>query len=83
MKKSTLITIGDILHNLDRSNKELFEILELMNLSEEEMSTIRDAIFVLSDKLERIKQSKLSEYIGLFPTIFFSPNDLEIITSSS
>lgn len=61
MKKSTLITIGDILHNLDRSNKELFEILELMNLSEEEMSTIRDAIFVLSDKLERIKQSKLSE----------------------
>ena len=32
-----------------------------MNLSEEEISTIRDAIFVLSDKLERIKQSKLSE----------------------
>ena len=29
-----------------------------------------------------IEQSKLSEYIGEFPTIFFSPNDLEIITSS-
>ena len=29
-----------------------------------------------------IEQSKLSEYIGEFPTIFFSPTDLEIITSS-
>ena len=29
-----------------------------------------------------IEQPKLSEYIGEFPTIFFSPNDLEIITSS-
>ena len=32
--------------------------------------------------INNLEQSKLSEYIGLFPTIFFSPNDLEIITSS-
>jgi len=28
------------------------------------------------------EKKKLSEYIGSFPTVFFSPNDLEIITSS-
>ena len=32
--------------------------------------------------INKNEQSKLSEYIGLFPTIFFSPSDLEIITSS-
>ena len=32
--------------------------------------------------INNLEQSKLSEYVGLFPTIFFSPNDLEIITSS-
>lgn len=32
--------------------------------------------------INNIEQSKISEYIGDFPTVFFSPNDLEIITSS-
>ena len=32
--------------------------------------------------INNIEQQKLSEYIGLFPTIFFAPSDLEIITSS-
>lgn len=29
-----------------------------------------------------IEQSKLSDYIGKFPTVFFSPSDLDIIVSS-
>lgn len=33
-------------------------------------------------QINNIEQSKLSEYIGKFPTIFFSPSDLEIINSS-
>ena len=61
MRKSTLITIGDIIHNLDKSNKDLYEMLELLNLADDEMSKVVDSIFVLSDKLERIKQSKLNE----------------------
>ena len=32
--------------------------------------------------INNIEQQKLSEYIGVFPTIFFAPSDLEIITSS-
>lgn len=33
-------------------------------------------------QINNIEQSKLSEYIGKFPTIFFSPSDLDIIISS-
>lgn len=61
MRKSTLITIGDIIHNLDGANKELYDMLELINLADDEMSKVVDSIFVLSDKIERIKQSKLNE----------------------
>ena len=32
--------------------------------------------------INNTEQSKISEYIGKFPTIFFSPNDLDIITGS-
>ena len=32
--------------------------------------------------INNVEQSKISEYIGEFPTIFFSPSDLDIITSS-
>ena len=32
--------------------------------------------------INNIEQQKISEYIGEFPTIFFSPSDLDIITSS-
>ena len=32
--------------------------------------------------INNLEQQKLSEYIGMFPTIFFAPSDLEIITSS-
>ena len=32
--------------------------------------------------INNIEQSKISEYIGEFPTIFFAPSDLDIITSS-
>lgn len=61
MRKSTLMTIGDIIHNLDGANKELYDMLELINLADDEMSKVVDSIFVLSDKIERIKQSKLNE----------------------
>lgn len=32
--------------------------------------------------INNIEKAKISEYIGEFPTIFFCPNDLEIITGS-
>ena len=59
MKKSTLVTIGDIIHNLDNANKDLYDMIELLNLADDEMSKVVDSIFVLSDKIERIKQEVL------------------------
>ena len=32
--------------------------------------------------INNVEKTKISDYIGEFPTIFFSPSDLEIITSS-
>ena len=32
--------------------------------------------------INNTEKAKISEYIGLFPTVFFCPNDLEIITGS-
>ncbi len=32
--------------------------------------------------INNVEQQKISEYIGEFPTIFFSPSDLDVITSS-
>ena len=59
MKKSTLITIADILNNLDYHNRELMDLLEIINLTPEEYDKVFDSINVLAEKITVIKQTNI------------------------
>lgn len=61
MKKSTLITIADIVNNIDRSNKELYEMIELLNVTPEEMNKIVDAIMVTAEKITQLKRANIKD----------------------
>lgn len=61
MKKSTLITIAEIVNMVDKSNRELYDMLELLNLTPEELNKIDGAIMVVAEKIERIKKSNISD----------------------
>lgn len=61
MKKSTLLTIRDIIQTIETSNRNLYEMLDLLNITPEERIIIENAMLVTLEKIEMIKQSKLSE----------------------
>lgn len=61
MKKSTLITIAEIVNMVDKSNRELYDMLELLNITPEELNKIDGAIMVVAEKIERIKKSNISD----------------------
>lgn len=61
MKKSTLLTIRDIIQTIETSNRNLYDMLDLLNITPEERITIENAMLVTLEKIEMIKQSKLSE----------------------
>ena len=59
MKKSTLLTISDIINTLETHNIELMGLLEYLNLTPEEYSSVFDSIQVLAEKIERIKRTSI------------------------
>lgn len=59
MKKSTLLTISDIINTLETHNSELMGLLEYLNLTPEEYSSVFDSIQVLAEKIERIKRTSI------------------------
>jgi hypothetical protein len=61
MKKSTLIAIADIVNNIDNSNRELYEMINLLNVTPEEMDKIVDAIMVTAEKISQLKRANLKE----------------------
>lgn len=61
MKKSTLLTIKDILLSVDNANRNLYEMLELLNITPEERASIEDAIMVAAEKIEQIRRSQINE----------------------
>lgn len=61
MKKSTLYTISDIVSVIDSSNRNLYNMLDLLNITPEERAIIEDAIMVTAEKMEQIRRSKISE----------------------
>lgn len=61
MKKSTLLTIRDIIQTIENSNRNLYDMLDLLNITPEERIIIENAMLVTLEKIEMIKQSKLSE----------------------
>jgi hypothetical protein len=68
MKKSTLITIADIVNTLDNSSRDLYDMLDLLNVTEEEKQKIIDSIMVVAEKiaqLKRVKINELDEYIDV------------------
>lgn len=60
MKRSTLLTIKDIVYNLDKSCCDLHELLDLLNLTTDERVKIEDALLVTLDKVDKIKNSQIS-----------------------
>lgn len=61
MKKSTLLTIKDILLSVDNANRNLYEMLDLLNITLEERASIEDAIMVAAEKIEQIRRSQINE----------------------
>lgn len=61
MKKSTLLTIRDIIQTIETSNRNLYDMLDLLNITPEERIIIENAMLVTLEKIDMIKQSKLSE----------------------
>lgn len=60
MKRSTLLTIKDIVYNLDKSCCDLHELLDLLNLTPEERVKIEDMLLVTLNKVDKIKNSQIS-----------------------
>lgn len=61
MKKSTLLTIKDIILAIDNSNRNLYEMLDLLNVTPDERLRIEDAIMVAAEKIEQIRRSQITE----------------------
>lgn len=61
MKKSTLYVIADILNSLDTNSRSLYDLLDTMNLSPDEREKVQDSIYVIIEKIEQIRQSKINE----------------------
>jgi hypothetical protein len=61
MKKSTLIAIAEIVNLIDNSNRGTYEMMELLNMTPEELNKVNDAIMVVAEKIERIKKSNISD----------------------
>lgn len=61
MKKSTLITIADIINNIDNSTRDLYEMLDLLNVTENEKERITDAIMITAEKIAQLRRAKISE----------------------
>ena len=60
MKKSTLYVIADILNTIEHSNRNLYELLDMMNVTPEEKERILDSIYVITEKLEQVKRSNIN-----------------------
>jgi hypothetical protein len=61
MKKSTLIAIADIVNNLDRSSRDLYMMLDTLNITEEERIKIEEMITTITEKLIQLRRSNISE----------------------
>lgn len=68
MDKATLMIIADILNTLDRNNRELYELLDILNVTPDEKEKVTDSIMVIAEKMEQIRRSNiknLDEYIDI------------------
>ena len=61
MDKSTLMIIADILNSLDRSNREIYDLIEILNVTPDEKSKITDSVMVIAEKLEQLRRSNIKD----------------------
>ena len=68
MDKSTLMIIADIINTLDRNNRELYELLDILNVTPDEKEKVTDSIMVIVEKIEQIRRTNiknLDEHIDI------------------
>lgn len=61
MDKATLMIIADIVNSLERSNREVYEMLDILNITDEEKETIMDSVTVIAEKLAQMRRSNINE----------------------
>lgn len=61
MDKTTLLIIADIVNSLDRNNRELYELIEILNVTPEEKEKIIDSVMVICEKMEQMRRSNINE----------------------
>ena len=59
MDKATLMIIADILNTLDRNNRELYELLDILNVTPDEKEKVTDSIMIIAEKMEQIRRSNI------------------------
>lgn len=61
MDKPTLLIIADIVNSLDRNNRELYELIDILNVTPEEKEKIIDSVMVICEKMEQMRRSNINE----------------------
>ena len=61
MNKSELLSLKNIIQNLEMANEDLMSMLHLLNITQEEREMLENLVIATDDKIEQIKASKISQ----------------------
>lgn len=61
MNKSELLSLKNIIQNLEMANEDLMSMLHLLNITQEEREMLENLVIATDDKIDQIKSSKISQ----------------------
>ena len=61
MNKSELLSLKNIIENLEMANEDLMSMLHLLNITQEEREKLENLVIATDDKIDQIKSSKISQ----------------------
>lgn len=61
MNKSELLSLKNIIQNLEMANEDLMSMLHLLNITQEEREMLENLVIATDNKIEQIKVSKISQ----------------------
>lgn len=61
MNKSELLSLKNIIENLEMANEDLMSMLHLLNITQEEREMLENLVIATDNKIEQIKASKISQ----------------------
>ena len=61
MNKSELLSLKNIIQNLEMANEDLMSMLHLLNITQEEREMLENLVIATDDKIGQIKASKISQ----------------------